>query len=874
MAGILSIKIRADATPFERSLKTIGRNITAFSQKSLAVGRGISLGFTAPLMAIGATAVNAAADFDSLERALSGIMGGANAAAGEMVKLKEAAKLPGLGFEEAVRGSVNLQAVGLSADEARKTLIGFGTAIAASGGGAVNLASVTKQLTQMISKNRILQEDFGILQENVPLIGDALEKAFGTRNIEKVRATGIAAEDFNMRLVGALQTLPAVIAATGGLRNNLDNFKDSLKFAQVELGKAILKNIDLEGVLQSVTQTIEDFLTVWGEMSEGTQKLILESAKYIAIGGALAWIIGQIGSAVGTLTMAFGGLIRFMATYDKLTGIIKITTGGWITIVLAAAAAIGLFAYNIYQANKPIDDLSGYLSSSAKAMQKEMTQLQFNFKLINDSNTSNSLRLKLINEIKNKYGQYLPDLKTEQDYISNITRVMSVLNAELTKKFNIMRLQGVADKQLERSVQLLDKEKSLNEDLEKLREKNRRQSKGGLSIINAIGAATSSQQIEKLYKQLEGVKKESIVIEEAWKKTSKELQDLIGVIPVLDDKLFSGTVSESAADKAKTRYEQLQETLKNLEKKYEDIVLVYGENSDGAKKLFEQMRELRFEVEAVERAMTNLGKLDTFSEFMPIESGASQANQQSQYRGIDDAARKETISVFSPIIQDKLVGGNLDDFLEQNRLSEFERGINKLREKLADPKPTEQIIKLKNAFLGLGEAIETVGITLSENLGNALGQSFMALGAALANGENAVLSFGKTFISVMLDAVNSALQLLLVKNVTAALDGTKGNPLGTVLAVGLGIAAISFLKSKMDTVKLAKGGLAFGPTLATVGDNRGASYDPEVIAPLSKLKSMLGDVGGGNPYVLTTRVAGSDLLVIMEKARNVNTRIR
>jgi hypothetical protein len=37
---------------------------------------------------------------------------------------------------------------------------------------------------------------------------------------------------------------------------------------------------------------------------------------------------------------------------------------------------------------------------------------------------------------------------------------------------------------------------------------------------------------------------------------------------------------------------------------------------------------------------------------------------------------------------------------------------------------------------------------------------------------------------------------------------------------------------------------------------------------------MLGDVGGGNPYVLTTRVAGSDLLVIMEKARNINTRIR
>ncbi|WP_175499038.1 hypothetical protein [Paenibacillus sp. NFR01] len=39
---------------------------------------------------------------------------------------------------------------------------------------------------------------------------------------------------------------------------------------------------------------------------------------------------------------------------------------------------------------------------------------------------------------------------------------------------------------------------------------------------------------------------------------------------------------------------------------------------------------------------------------------------------------------------------------------------------------------------------------------------------------------------------------------------------------------------------LAKGGLAYGPTLAMVGDNRGAAADPEVVAPLSKLQGMLG----------------------------------
>ncbi len=38
---------------------------------------------------------------------------------------------------------------------------------------------------------------------------------------------------------------------------------------------------------------------------------------------------------------------------------------------------------------------------------------------------------------------------------------------------------------------------------------------------------------------------------------------------------------------------------------------------------------------------------------------------------------------------------------------------------------------------------------------------------------------------------------------------------------------------------LATGGLAYGPTLAVVGDNKNARSDPEVVSPLSKLQSIL-----------------------------------
>ena len=60
--------------------------------------------------------------------------------------------------------------------------------------------------------------------------------------------------------------------------------------------------------------------------------------------------------------------------------------------------------------------------------------------------------------------------------------------------------------------------------------------------------------------------------------------------------------------------------------------------------------------------------------------------------------------------------------------------------------------------------------------------------------------------------------------------------------------------------KLASGGLATAPTLAMVGDNRNASVDPEVIAPLSRLTSMLGST---DPAVLS--LLGEILEAIKDK---------
>ena len=90
---------------------------------------------------------------------------------------------------------------------------------------------------------------------------------------------------------------------------------------------------------------------------------------------------------------------------------------------------------------------------------------------------------------------------------------------------------------------------------------------------------------------------------------------------------------------------------------------------------------------------------------------------------------------------------------------------------------------------------------------------------------------------------------------------------------GYGIAA-GFVAAMMATVTaagapmLAKGGLATGPTLAMVGEYAGASGNPEVIAPLDKLRSLLPEpqeVGMAN---LEFRIKGEDLVAIYNRRTN------
>ena len=74
--------------------------------------------------------------------------------------------------------------------------------------------------------------------------------------------------------------------------------------------------------------------------------------------------------------------------------------------------------------------------------------------------------------------------------------------------------------------------------------------------------------------------------------------------------------------------------------------------------------------------------------------------------------------------------------------------------------------------------------------------------------------------------------------------------------------------------KFADGGIVSGPTLGLMGEYSGARSNPEVIAPLDKLKGMIGQGGQNINVGGEFRIQGQDLVVALQRADRNRSRIK
>jgi len=158
---------------------------------------------------------------------------------------------------------------------------------------------------------------------------------------------------------------------------------------------------------------------------------------------------------------------------------------------------------------------------------------------------------------------------------------------------------------------------------------------------------------------------------------------------------------------------------------------------------------------------------------------------------------------------------------------------------------------------GLQSTANKTGAAMSQ-LGTAMGNTFGDLITGAIDGKEALRQFASQVIAAL---VSTAIANAIASGSSAS------NPANQVSA---GLTIPGFITSAMSVVAgaitqipaFAEGGMVYGPGLAMVGDNKNAAVDPEVIAPLSKLKSIMG----GNGTNVYGRISGDDIVISNDRA--------
>jgi hypothetical protein len=156
-------------------------------------------------------------------------------------------------------------------------------------------------------------------------------------------------------------------------------------------------------------------------------------------------------------------------------------------------------------------------------------------------------------------------------------------------------------------------------------------------------------------------------------------------------------------------------------------------------------------------------------------------------------------------------------------------------------------------------------------LNDEVSQSFQTFGNILEGVFAQALQSSDGFFTTFVDGAKQAFKALMAQ--LAAMIAMKA----ILSAVGISSFAeagtgIGDFLGNLLIPSFSTGGIVSGPTIGLMGEYAGARTNPEVIAPLDKLKSMIG-TNGGSTEVFGT-ISGADILLSSDRARKNRNRTR
>ena len=327
--GDLIVRVGADTREFNKELGKIQRQIRQTSDNIMDMGKSMTMGVTLPIVGLGAAAVKAAADLETMETQFISLTGGAEQAGAMVDQLNQFAAATPFQIEEIAGAARQLLAAGTDISQVNEQL-GFLGDIAATSGESIE--DITAIFAKVQAKGKVELENLNQLAERGIPIFTALSEATGLLP-SQLGAGAVTVEQFNATLRGfaeeggfahgAMERLSQT--AAGKFSTALDN----LKQAGASLGNVLLPYVT--AAIDKVTELAAGFM----KLDDSTKTTIV--------------VVAAIAAAIGPAVIAFGALHKgFVAVNLVLpmmqAGIMRVHAAIMANPYVAAAAAIGILA--------------------------------------------------------------------------------------------------------------------------------------------------------------------------------------------------------------------------------------------------------------------------------------------------------------------------------------------------------------------------------------------------------------------------------------------------------------------------------------------------------------------------------------------------
>lgn len=331
--------------------------------------------------------------------------------------------------------------------------------------------------------------------------------------------------------------------------------------------------------------------------------------------------------------------------------------------------------------------------------------------------------------------------------------------------------------------------------------------------------------------------------------TDKGLRD--AEIKAIDAAIAARTKQLNEEEKYSARWIEINNNITTLSKRKEDLIT---ENIVAANKQREEIQKAAAEKEK-----------QRFQETVDFASKVYQQFGIKAYSAVIDGFGQAASTTPMKPETVKSMGLQITNSLQQ-----VEKEVSKKPIEIKIQTQTEYssfIKDLENMRNAIDSAFESLIEDTLTSLGTAIGemiageeQAFQKFGkAALASIAQFMKAFGSALITTAI--ASDAFQKLILANPMAAAAA------GVALVAGSAIITAQ-LKKGPEFEKFADGGIVYGPTLGLMGEYPGARSNPEVIAPLDKLRDLITPSGGDGGFIASTHISGRDLAIVLHRHNN------